>query len=126
MIESAAGQTCFLCNGPFEEKAVTWFDHSYPMDKDKGIKIYLHPKCAVKLATRLIGDAYEADIDVFPTDKVEFWVRCRMKRKELVAKVGDKDNGRKLTAAVLRKRAKTGVNLMFKDDALYRIWHLWP
>jgi hypothetical protein len=58
-----AGYKCYFCPKTIikDERYVEWLEKCC---KDKSHRIRLHPKCAVMLASRLIGDAFEADCDV--------------------------------------------------------------
>ena len=60
MVTETHSGKCYFCDDPIVGKAVQW-DESNNYAKNPTAEgmhtLYLHPKCAVSLAYRLVGDA---------------------------------------------------------------------
>ena len=74
---------CFFCLKPIEGKGIEWEEQNNWVKNPKGkglTKIHLHPLCAIKLAIRLIGDAFTANKKVEDKDKIRQWINNRMEK----------------------------------------------
>jgi len=73
---------CYFCPKPINGVAVSWTEiNNYQLNpNEEGChKLLLHPKCAVMLGERLIGDAFRADKNVESKKTVIQLVESRMK-----------------------------------------------
>jgi hypothetical protein len=63
------GDECFFCPNPITGTGVEWISMN-------GEAIILHPKCAVQLGSRLIGDGVKIDPDL--SDRALSWTQDRI------------------------------------------------
>lgn len=102
---------CFFCGHKLTEKAegfrklqkngVEWDEHNNYVENptlEGKFKMFLHPSCAVMLATRLLGDAFDADKSVDDPGLVMDLIQTRIKYEPKVKHVykihKGKTNGR--------------------------------
>ena len=81
MIEDVKNGSCYFCPKPINGKAVEWVEiTNYQNDPEAKYshRLLLHPKCAVRLGERLVGDAFQADPEVDRPELVQELIDSRI------------------------------------------------